>query len=615
MPLLLLLFALIRRPTMTRYLRLGYLVPRLVILVVLFCALEFGSGWALRRAVIGGGEGAIGARVEVGESVVSVIETRATLTDLRIADPKRPMQNLVEADRIELDFESDSLLRRKLIAEHGSIRGLRFGTPRETSGALDSEAEATGSDAPAWLSENAKQAAKEAADQWVADLETKLSAKADSFESVKLAGELAEAWPKRFDKIADDARALREEVEQIKAAAEEARRNPLRNAEFLTSAPQRVQQLQQRLAGLHAELANLPADVAADKNRVQLARQRDEQRLKSLLQVDQLDSQSLTSHLLGERMTASVQELIGWVRWTREMIPAGGGKRATTPRERGVDVHFVGVRQRPDLLIRELELAGATRLAGRPVELAGVVRDFTTAPELHGEPIRAELRADGALPLEVHVAIHRAGGTPVDELLLDCPGFDLPGASLGNDRKLAMRMAPSTGSVSVSLRVEGERLTGELQLVQDRVTLTPIVGDQATPLVRRLGTAAGHQVAAVSKPATRITLSGSLDQPKMAVWSTLGTAVAESLQKAAVGVAQAEAETRLTDASKLVEKEMAALDVLLAQATERLNREIDGPKGEIEQLASNWLGKQLGVGGFSLEKLGKRLPAAGSLFK
>lgn len=599
---------------MTRYVRLGYLVPRLVLLVVLFCVLEFGSGWALKQAVISSAEPVIGARVEIGESNVSLVGAQATLRDLRIADPKRPMQNLVEADQIELDFEADSLLRRKAIADRGVIRGLRFGTDRKTSGALDPK-DSDDTTAPAWLNDAHKQAAREAAERWIDDLEAKLATGADEFESVQLANELADRWPKRFDQISAEARSLRDEVTSLRQTAEEARRNPLRNAEFLASAPKRVQELKQRLAALHAELGNLPADVAADKERVKLARQNDEARLRELLQVDQLDPQSLTSHLLGKQMTSSVEELIGWVRWTREMIPAGRSGDRTIPRARGVDVNFVGLRQRPALLIRQLDLSGSAQFAGRPVELTGLVTDFTNAPAQHGKPIRAELHASGAMPLEARVTIHRAGDRPIDELLIDCPAFDLPGAALGNKEKLAMQMAPSTGSVSVSLRVEGEQLTGELQLVQDRVTLTPVVGSEASRLVRRLGESASRQVASVTKPATRVTLSGSIDSPKVAVWSTLGTAVAESLQQAATGVAQAEAQARLADVEQRVASKMANVDRLLADATDRLSREIEGPQREIEQLASNWLGEQLGVGGFSLEKLGKRLPAAGSLFK
>lgn len=600
---------------MTRYIRLGYLVPRLVLLVVLFCVAEFGAGWALKRAVVQGGEGAIGARVEVGESAISLLDARATLTNLRIANPQRPMENLLEADRIELDFESDSLLRRKAIAEHGRVRGLRFGTPRETSGALDPDQPTETTVAGAWLGNATKAAVKETADEWLANLEKKLSADVDDFESVRLANELSDAWPARFDEIAEEARALQGDVDTLRNVALEARSNPLRNADFLRTAPQRASELQQRLAGLYAEIESLPNDVAADKQRIEVARQRDEQRLHQRLQADQLDPQSLTSHLLGDQVTSSVSELIGWVRWTREMIPSSSPQRATTPRSRGVDVNFIGMRQRPDLLVRELELAGTARLAGRPVELTGTVTDFTTMPALHGEPMRVALTTTGALPLQVRATIDRSNGQPTDELLIDCPAFGLPKAQLGDASKFALAMAPSTASLSVSLLIQGEQLTGEVQIVQDRVALTPTVGPGANKLVRQVGASVGERIASVAKPATRVTLSGTLDQPKMAVWSTLGPAIAEALESAAGDIVRTEGERQLAKVQGRVRSEMASLDDLLAQATGRLLSEIEGPRQEIERLASGLLGDTLGRGTFSFEQLGKRLPAAGSLFK
>ncbi|MEO0531080.1 MAG: TIGR03545 family protein [Planctomycetota bacterium] len=600
---------------MTRYLRLGYIVPRLVLLVVLFCVVEFGAGWALKRAVVQSGEGAIGARVEIGESAVSLLDARATLTDLRIANPKRPMENLLEAERIELDFDSDSLLRRKAIAEHGRIRGLRFGTPRETTGALDPEQPTEGTVAGAWLGDATKAAVKETADEWLANLEAKLSADVDDFESVRLARELSETWPARFDEIADEARSLQRDVDKLRSVAVEARSNPLRHADFLRTAPQRASELQQRLAALYAELESLPAEVNADKQRIELARTRDEQRLRQRLQADQLDPQSLTSHLLGDEVTSSLGELIGWVRWTREMIPTSSPQRATTPRARGVDVHFVGVRQRPDLLVRELQLAGTARLAGRPVKLTGTVTDFTTMPALHGEPMRVALETTGALPLQVRATIDRSNGVPTDDLLIDCPSFGLPKAQLGDTSKFALAMAPSTASLSVSVRVEGQRLSGEVQIVQDRVAMTPIVGPGANRLVRQIGTSVGEQVASLAKPATRVTLSGTLDQPQMAVWSTLGPAIAESLETAAGDIVRSEGQRQLADVQRRIADETASLDRLLAQATDQLASQIDGPRQEIERLASGLLGDTLGRGTFSFEQLGKRLPAGSSLFK
>ncbi len=599
---------------MTRFFRLGYLIPRLVLLVVLYCALEYGTGWGLRYAVVAGGQSAVGAKVELDEAVVSVLEARAILTGLRVTNPKRPMENVVEAERIELDFESDSLLRRKAIASHGVVRGLKFNTPRETSGALDPLEERLDAEAPAWLG-GAKQAVGQAADKWLDDIEAKFAGDYEEFESVKLARSLSQRWPARFDTLSADAKSLQAEVETLREQAKEARSNPLRGAEFLAAAPQRAADLRQRLANLHAELTSLPAEVAADKKRIDQARTRDEALIRERLQVNQLDPQSLTSQLLGQRVTGALDDVVSWVHWTRQVIPTTKARPVVTPRQRGFDVNFAGVRQRPDLLIRELAISGSARLAGRPVELAGTITDFTTAPAVHGKPMRVALSASGGLPMEVRMTIDRTGEVATDELIVDCPAFDLPQGQLGNAEKLGLAMAPSTGSLSVSLRVEGNRLSGDVQIVQERVALTPVVGPSAGKVARRLGEALGSSLATVSKPATRITLGGTLDDPELAVWSTLGPAVAGSLQSAASSLARAESLKLLESTQQKVAGELASLDRKVNDAMAKLSAEVEAPRQEIERLASNWIGEQLGGGTFSFEQLGKRLPTAESLFK
>lgn len=598
---------------MTRFFRLGYILPRLVLLVVLYCALEYGTGWGLRYAVIAGGQAAVGAKVELDSSAVSVLEARATLTGLRVANAKRPMENLLEAEKIELDFESDSFLRKKVIANHGVVRGVKFNTPRETSGALD-PVEAIESDAPGWFG-GASQAAGQAADKWLDDIELKFAGDFEEFESVKLARSLSQSWPQRFEKMNADAKSLQSEVETLREQAKEARSNPLRGADFLAAAPQRAADLRRRLANLHAELNALPAEVKADKSRIDDARRRDEALIRERLQVNQLDPQSLTSQLLGAQVTGSIDSLVGWVRWTRQMVPSSKVRPVVTQRSRGVDVNFAGVRQRPDLLIRELGVSGSARMGGRPMELSGTITDFTTSPAIHGKPIRAEFNSTGGLEMVVRLTVDRTGGVATDELIVDCPAFDLPNGQLGNPEKLGLAMAPSTGSLSVSLRIEGENLSGDIQLVQDRVALSPVVGPSASKLARRMGDAVGSSLATLPKPATRVTLSGTLDDPKLAVWSTLGPAVAQSLQNAATNLAREEAHKRLESTQQKIAGELASLDRKVNDAMTKLTAEVEAPRQEIERLASNWIGEQLGGGTFSFEQLGKRLPAAESLFK
>ncbi|MEN0111247.1 MAG: TIGR03545 family protein [Planctomycetota bacterium] len=600
---------------MTRYVRLGYLVPRLVLLVALLCVAEWGVGWGLRAAIVNGGQNAVGAKVEVRSAAVSVLGARATLRDLAIADPNRPMQNLLEAELVELDFDANSLLRRRAIADRGVVRGLRFGTSRETSGELSDEqrSEATGGDGR--LGRLAEQLASDAADRWVASLNGDLRAEVAGLESVRLAKQLQRDWPRRVRGTRDEAEALEADVQRVGRLAKEASENPLRHADFLARAPQEFAELKRRADALRGEVATWPTELATDRDRVDAARIADEHRLRERLQVDQLDPDSLTSYLLGDQLTGPVRELVGWVRWAREMVPAKPTPSRVTERARGVDVRFAGVRQRPELLVRSLRLSGVAELGGGPIELDGLVTDFTTSPELHAAPMQITLAGSGATPISLRGTINRTAAQALDEFVLDCPTVALPEAVLGDPGGLAFAMAPSTASVTLSLRVEGERIAGELQLVQDRLSLSSRVADSAGETTRRIAAAVGDSVDTLPRAATRVSLGGTLDDPRVAVWSSLGPAISEALVGSAQRIAEGEAERRVADFRNRVAAELAPLETLLADATSELTEGLAGPIAQIEGFAGGWPGGGLQTGTFGFEKLGKRLPDAKSLFR
>src|SRR5690606_30550530 len=118
---------------------------------------EVGSGYLVRWGIITAGSSAVGAKVEVAQSKASLLETQLLLTGLQVTNPKSPMKNLVEVDRIELDFSTTALLRRKLVADYGIVSGLAFDTDRDHSGAIE---KSSASDAPpSWLKRKSAKAA------------------------------------------------------------------------------------------------------------------------------------------------------------------------------------------------------------------------------------------------------------------------------------------------------------------------------------------------------------------------------------------------------------------------------------------------------------------------
>ena len=65
--------------TTMQILRLGYVVPRLVALVLVYLLAEVGSGYLLRWSVESGGSAAVGAKVDLVGAKVSLLDTQLRL--------------------------------------------------------------------------------------------------------------------------------------------------------------------------------------------------------------------------------------------------------------------------------------------------------------------------------------------------------------------------------------------------------------------------------------------------------------------------------------------------------------------------------------------------------
>ena len=139
---------------------------------------------------------------------------------------------------------------------------------------------------------------------------------------------------------------------------------------------------------------------------------------------------------------------------------------------------FTGCSPTPDLLIRKLQLQGTIQIGGEPVELFGTLSDVTNKPARHDQPIHLRLATHGSLPLEVQATIDRTGPVPRDQILVECGNIVLPKLRLGHSKTLRLSVAPTTGSLNVSITLEGDKLSGDVQLVQRQVQITPSVGDE-----------------------------------------------------------------------------------------------------------------------------------------
>jgi uncharacterized protein (TIGR03545 family) len=587
-----------------RWIRWSYVLPRVLLLVVVVLAVEMGAGTAAKYALVVSGQRAVGAKVEVAAARASVLRGKVALEGIQITNPRRPLENLVAADRLELDFETDAALRRKAIASRGVLRGLRFGTPRTTSGALPDAPAAEPADTASldWLGNQAVDTAA----QWMESLGASFQADlVDQFESVRLAEEIADRWPRKYADLETRAKTLKTKAAKLSDDVRQAQKNPLRHVDTLESLPREIKALDTALAELHAEVAALPDDVAADRRRILAARQHDETLVSEKLHVDTINSAALTAYFLRDQLSQPLADLVAWIRWSRD-VASENLKQPEAVRRRGTDIEFAGCRKMPDLLVRQLELAGTARIGGQPVELSGTLYDVTTDPAVHGKPMRIELATTGSLPLTLAATIDRTGDVPRDTFQLNCHSVLLPAQKLGDADKLAVVVSPSTGSLAISLTIDGEQLAGHVALVQDHVKITSSAGAE---LARwQLDTALQQSLGRLNSLSTEVDLSGTLDAPQWELSSNLGPAVTDAVNLALEHAVRAKSQELVAQSQQIVDKQLASLDRLVKEKSAPLLAEIKGPTDELAQLADK------ATGGLSLDKLGRQLPI-NSLFR
>ena len=169
-------------------------------------------------------------------------------------------------------------------------------------------------------------------------------------------------------------------------------------------------------------------------------------------------------------------------------------------------------------------------------------------------------------------------------------------------------MAPSVATLSVSIAVDGEKLAGDIQLVQQNVRITPeLAGDFADlPICGPLEETLGR----IDSLATRISLGGTLPEPTCTLWSNLGPAVDEAMQRALEKAGSQLARATLAEAGKQVDEQLTTVEQQMNEHQTRWATHVADVRTQLQAVAAS----EGPHDRLSTERLGRRLPS-GSLFK
>jgi uncharacterized protein (TIGR03545 family) len=596
-----------------RLFRWKAIIPLAIVLVLLVLGWTLFADRLVKKLVEFAGTEVVGAKVELAAAHVRLLKGNVTLDGLQVTNPQSPMRNLVQVDQIVAQLNGGALLEKKVVVDTAAVRGVRFDTPRRTSGALKKPSPTTGlvtRRVTGWAD------AIPIPSLDLSGLGSVAAAAGISTDSLKSVGE-ARALAARADSMRaaferdlnaanpsptlDSARALAERLrgKSVRQLGVQGTRDAVASVRAILgqvrSTRDRLTALQQRVT---SGLDTLRGGAAA----LDRARQADYAYAQRLVKVPSLATPDVSMALFGQMAIARVKPVLYWMGVAQQYMPAGLKPKPNPapPRARmaGVDVSFPKAHTWPTFLLRHgdasLLLGGQTAATGA---YAAWVSGVTTEPAVYGGPLRfgAERTAAARGPRELRVAgiLDRSGEVPHDSVDALVGGVAFPAAEIA---AAGARLEFPNGTVRLSLDRRGGTLDGSLRLTADGVRWVRTSGDTAAAATAALGSRAWvegliwRSVASVKDVGVTIRFSGRPDAPRLDVSSNVGAAVSAALQHevgAEVARVQASVRARVDSiVGQQVAQAKAKLTALAGDVPSRLGaqqQQLQQVQGELER--------------------------------
>ncbi len=567
-------------------------LPRLLFLGVALLAIQLALGLVARSVVVRSTQTATGMTLDAQYSKVEIRAGRVILGNLQFASTADVPSSVATAEVCELELEKQPLLHKQFIVRRGQLDGLQLDLPNS----LAAQTAKKGTVTVDWFRDDADQVAA----AWFSQVAQRLQQDAAQFDSMKQTEAFLASWTGQCTDIDTRGHELDQLATEILDSVAANQANPLRKVTFLAELPQRVAELQKKFADLRDRIDQQGDQLEQRRRNIVAARRRDVELVNKPIALDPVSADDLTAYLLRNEAVNPLDQLNAILQWARTTWPNSSVRPASGTR--GEDVLFAGCEAQPNFLIRSLNLQGTARVANQPVELRGVLTNLSNSPVNHSEPIRLRLLACGPLPVELQATVDRTRGALHDSLLIDADGVLLPALKLGQPEQIALAVQPSIASLSISMSADGDKLTGEIQVVQHDVHLASSTGNEFSKFA--LSPALDDSLGKLNSLATRISLSGTIQEPKCALWSNLGSAVVEAMQRAAERVRSERTRELLAEAARQEDEQLASAERHLNERQAHWNTRFASLSKQLQTVAT----AERPSDRLSPSRVGRRLP-------
>ena len=529
----------------------------------------------------------LGTEVNVGKLDLLPRQASVDLRALQIANPFVLTRNLIEADEIRLKLNPAALAEKKVVIEHLSLHGMRFGTTRKKP-ARPPSGKGFAPQVYRTVQQWANQFNVPLMSLTPMDTIRQLALDPTQLTTIRQAQSLLartdstkEALEQGFAQLdirptVDSARALAQRL----AATDPKKLGLDGTRQAIQSVQQTLKEIENAKTRVETLERNTRTAVQSLGQGVRLldqARQKDFAFAKSLLKLPTFSAPEIGTAFFGKVSIDRFKQALYWAELAQQYMPPGLLPRPTPGPNRlraaGSTIEFPKAKDFPRFLLEQGEIdftiGGTSAVRGA---YAASVQGLTSTPALYGRPavITARRRAAGSALASVDVdavinhitarthdsATARLGG-------IKLPSFDLPG--------VPFRVDPGAGSSSLafSMRNAGAQLFARWAIGSKQVTWLADTAGRPLNQIERL---VWQVVSGLNDLQVVAELRGSIASPRLSVSSNLDKAIAQRLQ-AVFGEEVAKAERMVR----------AKVDSLVADKVEPVKRQIAGVQTEANQ--------------------------------
>ena len=529
--------------------RLRALVPLALVLLLICLLWILFAGKVVERTVEVVGTRLVGARVDVESASVSVVSGEVRLNGLEVTNPDSPFRNMFEVDEVVGNLGLMAILEKKIVIDTLAVRGLRFGTERDESGALPPES--VDSTAPQGL-------IRRQLDQWgqqvrgptfslgaLSDGAAGLATiTPDSLATVRAARSLISDLDNdppdptefvnhvRVEEVGDSSRALlaRLEGRSVTSLGVSGARDAVTSLRTNISA---IDRAINQLGAADSVADAITAPYVSTLQSFPQLRQEDYQVAARRLNLPQLDTPDLSLSVFGDAIASQLRPVLYWVQLAERYMPPGLDPRRrpgpSRARLAGTDVEFPQRNVLPGFLVDFAEVSLTLDSGTAAGDYLARATGITTEPTVYGEPLEvvAGRNTGGGIgDAALGILLNHAERPLYDTLGLSLQGVRIPEVVIPG---IGARMPATPGTIRISLQRNGDSIGGTIDWRAAGVAWS-VPEPTGSGLQARVVSAVGRSVAGLSDVQVSTTVGGTLEQPTLSISSNVGRVVATEIR-------------------------------------------------------------------------------------